>query len=339
VSGWLVTGAAGFLGAHVVRRLHAEGIEVVGLDGFDAAYDPALKDARARWVEQATGAPVLRCDVRDRERLTEIFRRTEPEIVVHLAARAGVRPSQTDPLGYLDINVRGFGELLEHCQAGSVRHLVYASSSSVYGETTPQPFRVEAAADHPVSPYAATKRMNELQAHVASHLHRLPTTGLRFFTAYGPWGRPDMAYWKFAQAALEDRPVTVYGDGSARRDFTYVDDVVEAIRRVGDRPPDPTPAWRPDTHGLAMSDAPWRLLNVGLGAPVSVAGLLDALEQLLGRPVQRVHEPALSGEVSATEADVTSLKETVGGVPVTGLAEGLERFLEWFVRYREGSQP
>lgn len=331
---WLVTGAAGFLGAHLCRRLVADGTEVVALDAFDPTYDPALKEARAEWVAAALGRPVVRCDVRDTDRMGGLFRRHRPEVVVHLAARAGVRPSQADPLGYLDVNVRGFAELLEHCTRGDVRHLVYASSSSVYGETTPRPFRVEAAADHPVSPYAATKRMNELQAHVASHLHGLPTTGLRFFTAYGPWGRPDMAYFGFAAAALEGRPVTVFGDGSARRDFTYVDDVVEVVRRVGDLPPAATGGWSADTHGLALSDAAWRLLNVGLGEPVSVAGLLDAIERRLGRPVLREYRPALPGEVSATEAEVSSLRDAVGVVPTTPLEQGLAHFLDWLVVYR-----
>ena len=334
MSRWVVTGAAGFVGAHLVRSLLADGEDVVGLDAFDPAYDPALKEARAAWVE-AAGGQVRRLDVRDRSDVDRLLADVRPDVVVHLAARAGVRPSQADPLGYLDVNVRGTGELLEACaRAGGVGHVVYASSSSVYGETTPRPFSARAAADHPVSPYAATKRMNELQAHVVSHLHDLPTTGLRFFTAYGPWGRPDMAYFLFAEAMLSGREITVLGDGSARRDFTYVDDVVAAVRRVAALPPARTPGFDPGADGLAGSDAPWRVLNVGLGEPVSVADLIGGLERLLGVEARVVRAPALADEVSATHADTSDLRALVGEVPTTPLDIGLARFVDWLRAYR-----
>lgn len=330
---WLVTGAAGFLGSHVCRRLATDGHAVVGLDCLDQSGDPQLAAARAASLQGLDGFRLEQVDVRDQDAVAAVLAAHRPTTVVHLAARAGVRRSHQEPLSYLDTNVVAFAGLLESCRRADVEHVVYASSSSVYGNSA-TPFSVDAPADHPVSVYAATKRMNELQAHTYSHVYGLPTTGLRLFTAYGPWGRPDMAYFAFADAILRGDPITVYGDGSALRDFTYVDDIVEGVVRLALRPPAPDPTWTPERGDLGASSAPWRLCNIGYGEQASVNRLIALLERLLGRPARRVSAPAQQGEVPATQADIGALERVIGTVPKVPLEVGMRSFVEWLLDYR-----
>lgn len=325
---WLVTGCAGFIGFHLCQRLLADGLEVVGIDNLNDAYEPQLKHARLANLVGHRNFSFCRLDLRDGEGLRQVFEPHAPEVVVHLAARAGVRRSSAEPVDYMENNVMGFAQLLEACRRGGVRHLVYASSSSVYGATSNLPFSVQESADHPVGVYAASKRTNELQAHAYSHSFGLPTTGLRLFTVYGPWGRPDMAYFSFADAIRGGVPLTVYGDGSALRDFTYVDDIVEGVVRAAHRPP---PASDASANG---SPAPWRLFNIGHGGQATVNRLIELLEQLLGRPAQRLSAPLQPGEMRATQADTEDLRAHVGFTPQVRLEDGLSRFVEWLVRYR-----
>jgi UDP-glucuronate 4-epimerase len=331
----LVTGAAGFIGMHVAARLLDEGHRVVGFDNLNPYYDPALKRARLAVLEGRPGWRFVAGDLANAAAISALFASTRPVHVVHLAAQAGVRWSLENPSAYVQSNLVGFGNVLEACRHGQVAHLLYASSSSVYGANTKVPFAVTDNTDHPVSLYAATKKANEAMAHSYAHLFGLPCTGLRFFTVYGPWGRPDMAYWKFTEAILDSRPIEVFGDGQLERDFTYVDDVVEAVVRLVDRPATPDPAWRADAPDPATSSAPWRLYNIGNHTPVKVATLVDLLEQLCGRPAQRVFKPKPPGDVDATFADVTALAKAVDFRPATPLAEGLARFVAWFRDWRE----
>ncbi|NMO21024.1 NAD-dependent epimerase/dehydratase family protein [Pyxidicoccus fallax] len=312
----LVTGAAGFIGHHVSARLLARGDAVIGVDNLDPAGDVALKQARLARLRHLPGAEAFTfhaVDITDREALRALFERERPRRVVHLAARVGVRAGANSANGYLDTNVTGFLQLLE-CARG-VEHLVYASSSSVYGGGTPPPFREDAAADRPLNLYAATKRADELLAHVHGHLHGLPTSGLRFFTVYGPWGRPDMAPLRFLRALREGRPIDLYGEGRMRRDFTHVDDVAEAVLRVLDRPPTGTP--------------PYRLLNVGRGEPVALRDFLAVLERHLGTPARLNLLPAQPGEMESTWADPSALERETGFRPRVSVEEGLARLVEW----------
>lgn len=330
---WLVTGAAGFIGYHLVNRLAGAGLDVVGLDNLSDSYDPVLKKMRAEQLAQLPGVRLELVDVADATATRQAFERYRPHAVVHLAARAGVRQSHVDPFGCLDANVIGFGVVLEQCRLGDVQHVVYASSSAVYGGGDP-PFSTDRPADHPISLYGATKRMNELQAHAYSHRYGLATTGLRLFTAYGPWGRPDMAYYRFAEAIWAGEPLTVFGDGSAERDFTYVDDVVEAVLRVAAHPPTPDPTWSPGrSDALSTSTAPWRVLNVGCGATATVTQLVGHLELMLGRSTHRLHLPAQPVDLPSTRADTGPLAAITGFTPSTTLEQGLERFVEWFRDY------
>jgi UDP-glucuronate 4-epimerase len=331
----LVTGAAGFIGYHVCRRLLAGGEDVVGLDNLNDYYDPRLKHDRLARLAGLPGWRFVHGDLADAAGVADLVRDTAAECVINLAAQAGVRWSLERPRAYVDSNLVGFGNVLEACRHAGTPHLVYASSSSVYGANTKTPFAEADPVDRPVSLYAATKRANELMAYSYSHLFGLPCTGLRFFTVYGPWGRPDMAYWKFTEAILDSRPIEVFGDGQLERDFTYVDDVVEAVVRLVDRPATPDPAWRADAPDPATSSAPWRLYNIGNHTPVKVATLVDLLEQLCGRPAQRVFKPKPPGDVDATFADVTALAKAVDFRPATPLAEGLARFVAWFRDWRE----
>ncbi len=330
----LVTGAAGFIGMHVAARLLDAGHRVVGFDNLNPYYDPALKRARLEVLATRPGWRFVAGDLVDAEAVSALFASARPAYVVHLAAQTGVRWSLENPSAYVQSNLVGFGNVLEACRHGQVAHLLYASSSSVYGANAKVPFAVTDNTDHPVSLYGATKKANEAMAHSYAHLFGLPCTGLRFFTVYGPWGRPDMAYWKFAEAILDGRPIEVFGDGQLERDFTYVDDVVEAVVRLVERPATPDPAWRADAPDPATSSAPWRLYNVGNHTPVTVAALVDLLEQLCGRPARRVFKPKPPGDVDATFADVTALAEAVDFRPSTPLAEGLARFVAWFQGWR-----
>ncbi len=312
----LVTGAAGFIGYHVTRRLLERGDTVVGLDNLNAYYDPALKHARLQRLESHSGFVFRLLSLEDRSGMEALFESERPARVVHLGAQAGVRYSISDPHAYVQTNLVGFLHVLEGCRRGAVEHLVYASSSSVYGSNTKLPFSTADPVDHPVSLYAATKKSNELMAHVYAHLHGLPVTGLRFFTVYGPWGRPDMALFKFTRAILAGEPIEVYNFGKMRRDFTYVDDIVEGVVRVLDRAPAGTP--------------PYSLFNIGNNQPVELERFIEALEQCLGKQATRVLMPLQPGDVPDTYADVDDLATAVGFRPATPISEGIARFVEWY---------
>ncbi len=329
----LVTGAAGFIGYHVSRRLLDRGDEVIGLDNLNPYYDVALKEARLR---QLTGLPAFsfhRVDLENAEGVTDVFRETRPERVIHLAAQAGVRYSLTHPRAYVESNLAGFLNMLEGCRHHGTGHLVYASSSSVYGANTRMPFRVGDTVDHPVSLYAASKKANELMAHAYSHLYGIPTTGLRFFTVYGPWGRPDMALFLFTKAILEGRPIELFNEGRMRRDFTYIDDIVEGVVRVTDRPAAPDPSWNGDAPNPATSRAPYRLYNIGNNQPVELLHLIEVLEKALGRAARRTLLPMQPGDVPATWADVEDLSRDAGFAPSTPIEEGVKRFVDWYRSY------
>jgi UDP-glucuronate 4-epimerase len=329
----LVTGAAGFIGMHVSEILLARGDEVVGLDNLNDYYDPALKLARLARIETHPSFRFVRQDVADRDGIAALFAAEGFERVVHLAAQAGVRYSLKNPHAYVDSNLVGFMNILEGCRHHDVKHLVYASSSSVYGGNTKLPFSEHDAVDHPVSLYAATKKANELMAHTYSHLYCLPTTGLRFFTVYGPWGRPDMALFLFTKAILEGRPIDVFNHGRMVRDFTYIDDIAQGVVRTLDRVATPDPAYdaaRPDPAG---SDAPYRLFNIGNHDPVPLMAFIEAIEGALGRTAQKNFLPMQDGDVPATHADVSELARWVGVRPSTPVADGVARFVRWYRDY------
>jgi UDP-glucuronate 4-epimerase len=330
----MVTGAAGFIGFHVARRLLADGREVVGVDSLDPYYDPRLKRARLARLEGAAGWRFAEADLADEAATRALFAEAGPAAVVHLAGQAGVRWSLDHPQAYVRSNVVAFSHVLEGCRHAGAPHLVYASSSSVYGAATAVPYAETAVTDHPVSLYAATKKANEALAHSYAHLFGLPCTGLRFFTVYGPWGRPDMAYWKFTEAILQGRPIKVFGQGRLERDFTWIDDAVEGVVRLVDRPATADPEWDASAPNPATSAAPWRLYNVGNHAPVSVTRLIDILEEVCGRRAIRVEEPKPPGDVERTCADVEALRQAVAFAPSTPLETGLRQFVEW---YREWS--
>ncbi len=329
---WLVTGAAGFIGAHLCRALVDRGAVVVGIDNFDPYYDPAYKRSR---VEAITPSVTIHpVDLADHERTVELIATERPDVVVHLAAQAGVRNSIEQPRHYISSNVVGFTSILEACRHTPPRHLVYASSSSVYGSTSPTPFAPDHPADHPLNLYAATKRANELMAHAYGHLFDLPSTGLRFFTVYGPWGRPDMAYLIFADAIADGRPIRVFGDGSAARDFTYVDDIVEGLIAIALRPPQgPAPADEVDDFGVSPI-APWRVMNIGHGQQVSVNDLIASLEHHLGRAARRETTGIQPGEAPVTHADVERLHRITGMRPGVPFEVGIERFGVWYRSWR-----
>ena len=326
----LVTGAAGFIGMHACARLLARGDTVVGIDNLNTYYDPALKEARLARLLPHPDFRFERLDIADRQALPELFARVRPTRVLHLAAQAGVRYSIDQPHAYVDANLAGFVNLLEACRAWPVEHLVYASSSSVYGGNTRLPFSEADAVDHPISLYAATKKSNELMAHTYSHLFQLPTTGLRFFTVYGPWGRPDMALFKFVRAILSDEPIDIYNQGQLSRDFTHIDDIVEGVIRVADRPPQGDPAWQ----GAAdASPAPYRLFNIGHGSPVRLMDFVEAIEAALGKPAIRNLLPMQPGDVQATWADTQALFDATGYRARVGLEEGVASFVDWYRAY------
>jgi UDP-glucuronate 4-epimerase len=326
----VLTGAAGFIGFHVAARLLDRGDEVVGLDNRSPYYDVRLKDARLALLKERSGFTFHEVDLADRAATARVFAEAAPAAVVHLAAQAGVRYSLENPAAYVDANLVGFANVLEACRQGQVGHLLYASSSSVYGANTRVPFSTHDNVDHPVSLYAATKKANELMAHAYSHLFNLPTTGLRFFTVYGPWGRPDMAYYKFTEAILAGRPIEVYGEGRMRRDFTFIDDVVDAVVRLLDRPPAPDPAWSAADPDPASSAAPYRVYNIGGSRPVELGRFIDVLEDTLGVRAERRLLPMQPGDVAATWADVADLEAAIGVVPQTPIEEGLARFVAWY---------
>ena len=329
----LVTGAAGFIGFHLSRRLLKDGDAVVGLDNLNDYYDVSLKQARLKLLQKNEGFRFIRASLADRNEMDSLFAKNGFEIVVNLAAQAGVRYSLENPYAYLDSNLTGFLNILEGCRHHPVKHLVFASSSSVYGGNTRMPFSTRDNVDHPLSLYAATKKSNELMAHAYASLYRIPCTGLRFFTVYGPWGRPDMALFLFTRAILENRPIDVFNHGKMKRDFTYIDDIVEGVVRVLDRIPEPDPAWRGDSPDPSSSFAPYRLYNIGNHRPVDLTEYITVLEDQLGRKAIRNLLPMQAGDVPATCADVDDLTAVVGFRPATPIKEGIRRFVAWYREY------
>ena len=329
----LVTGAAGFIGMHVTQRLLARGDSVVGLDNLNDYYDPRLKTDRLARLTPQPGFRFVQMDVADRAGMEKLFADEGFERVIHLAAQAGVRYSLVNPHAYVESNLVGFMNVLEGCRHGGVQHLAYASSSSVYGGNTRMPFSEHHNIDHPVSMYAATKKANELMAHTYSHLFGLPTTGLRFFTVYGPWGRPDMALFLFTKAILEDRPIDVFNHGRMVRDFTYIDDIADGVVRVLDRPATADAAFDAADPDPARSNAPYRVFNIGNSEPVELMAFIEAIEAAVGRPAKKNFLPMQSGDVPATFADVSELGRWTGFKPGTPVAEGVARFVAWYREY------
>ena len=329
----LVTGAAGFIGMHVSQLLLARGDEVVGLDNLNDYYDPQLKRDRLARLLPQPGFRFVEMDVGDRAGMASLFAAERLDRVVHLAAQAGVRYSLVNPQAYIDSNIVGFMNILEGCRHHRVGHLAYASSSSVYGSNTQLPFSETQNIDHPVSMYAATKKANELMAHTYSHLFGLPTTGLRFFTVYGPWGRPDMALFLFTKAILEGRPIDVFNHGRMVRDFTFVDDIAEGVVRVLDRPATPDPDFDPSRPDAATGAAPYRVFNIGNHDPVRLMAFIEAIEKALGKPALKKFLPLQDGDVPATHADVSRLAEWTGFTPATSVSDGVARFVAWYRGY------
>lgn len=327
----LVTGASGFIGYHLCKKLLAEGRHVVGLDNMNDYYDIRLKQARLAQLEENPNFTFVKADLANRAAIEEIFAKYDFEVVVNLAAQAGVRYSLTHPHVYMESNITGFLHILEGCRhAKNLKHLVYASSSSVYGANTTMPFSVHHNVDHPVSLYAASKKSNELMAHSYSHLYGLPTTGLRFFTVYGPWGRPDMALFLFTKAILEGKPIQVFNHGKMQRDFTYVQDIVEGVARVMDNPAAPNANWSGDAPDSATSKAPYRIYNIGNNQPVELMTMIETLEDALGKKAEKEMLPMQDGDVPATFADVDALVADVGFAPNTPLKEGIGHFVAWY---------
>lgn len=329
----LVTGSAGFIGFHLAKRLLDNGHEVVGIDNLNPYYEVTLKEARTKILSSMDGFTFLRMDLADRSAMEALFSSRSFDRVINLAAQAGVRYSITDPHAYVQSNLVGFLNILEGCRHGRVPQLLYASSSSVYGLNTKMPFSVHHNVDHPISLYAATKKANELMAHTYSHLYGLPTVGLRFFTVYGPWGRPDMALFLFTKAILEGRPIRVFNHGRMKRDFTYIDDIVEGVVRALDFIPKGDPSWRGDRPDPGTSTGPYRVFNIGNNNPVELMDFIGVLEEKLGRKAEKEFLPMQQGDVTATYADIEDLFEAVGFKPKTGIAEGIGRFVEWYKEY------
>jgi UDP-glucuronate 4-epimerase len=329
----LVTGAAGFIGYHTALRLLERGEQVVGLDNLNAYYDPSLKAARLQRLSGHAGFRFVKLDLADRVAMPELFRRERFQRVVHLGAQAGVRYSIENPLAYVDSNVVGTANVLEGCRHTAVEHLVYASTSSVYGANTKMPFSVHQNVDHPLSFYAATKKANELMAHTYSSLYALPTTGLRFFTVYGPWGRPDMALFIFARNILAGRPIDVFNYGRHRRDFTYIDDIVAGIVAALDHVATPDPNWNSDAPDPSTSRVPYRLYNIGNGRAVELLRYIELLEQCLGRKAQQNLLPLQVGDVPDTWADIADLRRDAGYAPETPVEAGVEQFVRWYLEY------
>jgi UDP-glucuronate 4-epimerase len=331
----LVTGAAGFIGYHVARRLLVDGRTVVGVDNLNSYYDPTLKKARLTELLAQTNFHFEQRDLADREAIAALFTTHHFTQVVHLAAQPGVRYSLLDPHAYVDANVVGFLNILERCRQVGCEHLIYASSSSVYGGNTRMPLRTSDNTDHPLSLYGATKKANESMAHSYSSLFGLPTTGLRFFTVYGPWNRPDMAMWLFTAAIMDGKPIKLFNNGQMRRDFTYIDDVTEGVVRLLGHPPSPDPHWSGAMPAAATSNVPWRLYNVGNSQPVELLTVVRLLEEAIGRPAIREFLPMQPGDVIETCADSSDLAAAVGFRPNTSIQDGVRLFVEWFRAYRQ----
>jgi UDP-glucuronate 4-epimerase len=329
----LVTGAAGFIGFHLSQRLLDDGHEVVGLDNLNAYYDVRLKEARLALIQPRDGFRFEKLDLAERDRMAHLFATEQFDLVVNLAAQAGVRYSLQNPHAYVDANLVGFINILEGCRHTGVKHLVFASSSSVYGANTTMPFSVHQNVDHPLSLYAATKKANELMAHTYSHLYRLPCTGLRFFTVYGPWGRPDMALFLFTKAIVEGKPITVFNHGKMRRDFTYIDDIVEGVVRVMFNTATPNDSWTGAKPDPATSNAPYRIYNIGNHEPVELMRFVELIQEKLGRKAVIEYTDMQPGDVPATYADVDDLSRDVGFAPATPVEMGIERFVDWYTEF------
>jgi len=329
----LVTGAAGFIGYHLSEKLLARGNRVMGLDNLNDYYDVSLKEARLERLRRQQHFTFVKADLRDRDALNELFEATRFDAVINLAAQAGVRYSLENPHAYIDSNIIGFTNILECCRHHHIGHLVYASSSSVYGMNGSMPFSVHDNVDHPISLYAATKKANELMAHTYSHLYNIPTTGLRFFTVYGPWGRPDMALFLFTDAILKGEPIKVFNNGEMQRDFTYIDDIVEGIIRVTDKPATPNPDWDSRHPDPGTSSAPYRLYNIGNNNPVSLMDFIGAIEKAIGKKAEKQLLPMQPGDVAATYADIDALIEAVDYHPRTPIQEGIDNFIEWYMNH------
>ncbi len=331
----LVTGAAGFIGYHLSEKLLARGDRVIGLDNLNDYYDVSLKEARLERLRCQDHFTFVKADLRDRDALNELFEATRFDAVINLAAQAGVRYSLENPHAYIDSNVIGFTNILECCRHHRIGHLVYASSSSVYGMNGSMPFSVHDNVDHPISLYAATKKANELMAHTYSHLYNIPTTGLRFFTVYGPWGRPDMALFLFTDAILKGEPIKVFNNGEMQRDFTYIDDIVEGIIRVTDKPATPNADWDSRLPDPGTSSAPYRLYNIGNNNPVSLMEFIGAIEKAIGKKAEKQLLPMQPGDVAATYADIDALIEAVDYHPRTPIQEGIDHFIEWYMKHMD----
>ncbi len=329
----LITGTAGFIGSTLALKLLARGDEVIGVDNVNDYYDVNLKLARLERVKAHDNFTEVRGDLENRELMAETFKKHQPQRVVNLAAQAGVRYSLENPYAYLDANVLGFMNILENSRYNEVDHLVYASSSSVYGSHTNMPFSTHESVDHPVSLYAATKKSNELMAHTYSHLFNIPTTGLRFFTVYGPWGRPDMALFMFCKNIIEGEPINVFNYGKHKRDFTFIDDIVEGVTRTLDKIAEPNPAWDSDKPDPASSNAPFRVYNIGNNSPVDLEHYIHVLEECLGKKAEKNLLPLQAGDVPDTYADVTSLMKDVDYKPDTSVEDGIAKFVEWYREY------
>lgn len=331
----LLTGAAGFIGMHTALRLLERGDEVVGIDNLNDYYDVALKQARLARLVIHSNFHFIQMDVADTQGMTDLFAKADLQRVIHLAAQAGVRYSLLNPHAYIQSNLAGFTNILEGCRHGNIEHLVYASSSSVYGGNTKLPFSEHDNIDHPISLYAATKKSNELMAHTYSHLFGLPTTGLRFFTVYGPWGRPDMALFRFTKAILEDKPIDVFNHGNMVRDFTFIDDIVEGVIRVLDKPSTPDPDFDADRPDPEVSNVPYRVFNIGNNQPVKLMEYIKALETALGKVAKKNFLPMQPGDVPATYADTTELDNWIGFKPNTQMQQGVARFVSWYREYNK----
>jgi UDP-glucuronate 4-epimerase len=330
---YLLTGAAGFIGFHTTQRLLARGHEVLGLDNLNEYYDVTLKQARLAQLQKLPGFRFIKLDLADDAGMRELFAKEKFDRVVHLAAQAGVRYSLEAPHAYIHSNVTGTLNVLEGCRHNGVQHLVYASTSSVYGANTNMPFSVHNIADHPLSLYASTKRANELMAHNYSSLFKLPTTGLRFFTVYGPWGRPDMALFMFTRKILEGQPIDVFNNGNHKRDFTFVEDIAEGVVRASERPAQPDPKWSSNAPDPSTSNAPYRIYNIGNSSPVPLMRYIEVLEECLGRKATKNFLPLQLGDVPETSADITDLERDVGYRPATPVEVGVRRFVDWFMEY------
>jgi UDP-glucuronate 4-epimerase len=329
----LVTGAAGFIGMHLALRLLERGDEVIGIDNLNDYYDVSLKRARLARLNPREKFSFYKTDISDRDAMADLFASEQPDRVIHLAAQAGVRYSLTNPHAYIDANLQGFMNVLEGCRHHQIGHLVYASSSSVYGGNETMPFSEHDNTDHPLSLYAATKKANELMAHTYSHLFKLPTTGLRFFTVYGPWGRPDMSPFLFADAMIKGKPINVFNDGNMARDFTYIDDIVDGVVRVLDKPATPDAKFDASRYDPATSIAPYRVLNIGNGNPTPLMDYIGALETALGVAARKNFMPMQPGDVPATLADTSELGKWVGFQPDTPVVDGVQKFVDWYLAY------